>query len=379
MKKYAILSISLLTVMTNAAISPVLGTLSQAFPQASLTTIRMFLSLPSLAAIFFTLLGGILALHISKRVILFTGLTLYLIGGVGAGFGQNLTTLLALRAVLGAGAGLIVPLSTTLIADFYKGDERARLIGYSTSVAHFAAVIMPFIAGWLTGINWRYAFTVYLLALFVLLFTALYLPEPPRLEPEKQGQKTIMPKSIFSLALAAMGLMMVFFIIPTGISLFLEIEGIGDARVAGLSVSLSTLAVLFIGIIFSRLFKSLKQYFWGAGLIILALGFWLLYYSSSAAVVFISSFIIGCGLGLLFPGIMVHTTQRAPPQAVSTAVSLVASASSLGQFLSPLFFGAAEKLAAEPSVRFDFAVAAAVLSLASIIAFLIPTTKRGRG
>jgi hypothetical protein len=176
--KSSILSISLLTVMASAAISPALAKIHQAFVGTDPTMIKLVLTLPSLFIIPFSLLSGWLASRMKKKYVLLIGLIIYFLGGVGGGFARNIKELLIIRAFFGIGAGLIIPLSTSLIADFFEGEERTKMMGYSGSVSHFGGVIFLLLSGWLACMSWRYTFGVYALSFLIILMVLVWLPEP---------------------------------------------------------------------------------------------------------------------------------------------------------------------------------------------------------
>ena len=62
------------------------------------------------------------------------------------------------------------------MADFYEGDERPKMIGYTNSTANITGIFMPLLAASLAVINWRYAFGVYALGLLVLALTWIVIP-----------------------------------------------------------------------------------------------------------------------------------------------------------------------------------------------------------
>ena len=88
--KPTVLSISLLTVLAGAAVSPALAQIQKAFPDASDLAIQMILTLPPLLIIPFSLFSGWLALRFRKRVMLFVGLAFYLLAGVGGGLANSI-------------------------------------------------------------------------------------------------------------------------------------------------------------------------------------------------------------------------------------------------------------------------------------------------
>ena len=90
---------------------------------------------------------------------------------MGTVLATSMAGMLAFSALLGVGAGICPPLATAFFADFYRGEERKETIGYSFFAANLAAMILPVIGARFAEINWRYAFSVYGIALVVLVFT----------------------------------------------------------------------------------------------------------------------------------------------------------------------------------------------------------------
>ncbi|MFH1339329.1 MAG: MFS transporter [Candidatus Omnitrophota bacterium] len=221
--KLSILSISLLTVMASAAISPALAKISQAFPGADLTLIKLVLTLPSLLIIPFSLLSGWLASRMKKKHILLIGLFIYCLGGIGGGFARSIAELLIIRGIFGIGVGLIIPLSTSLIADFFEGERRTKMMGYSGAVSHIGGVIFLLISGWLACFSWRYAFGVYGLALATALMIIFWLPEP--VYKRAPGlNKSKLPREVYVCALLGALMMVAFYAAPTNLAMFIEKE-----------------------------------------------------------------------------------------------------------------------------------------------------------
>lgn len=221
--KASILSISLLTVMASAAISPALAKIHQAFRGTDPTMIKLVLTLPSLLIIPFSLLSGWLAARMKKKSVLLLGLCVYFLGGVAGGFARTIQELLVIRALFGIGAGLIIPLSTSLIADFFEGEERAKMMGYSGSVSHFGGVIFLLVSGWLACLSWRYAFGVYGLSLLIVLMVFFWVPEPAS-KRAAGPLKTALPAGVYLCALLGALMMVAFYAAPTNLAMFIENE-----------------------------------------------------------------------------------------------------------------------------------------------------------
>ena len=116
---WTVLSISLLTVMAGAAIAPALGIIRDHFADAPDMLVQLIVSLPALFIIVTNLLFPWLCGLMKTRTLALTGLLLYVVAGAGCFFVDNIWVLLALRALLGVSVGMIMPLSTGLLAYYF--------------------------------------------------------------------------------------------------------------------------------------------------------------------------------------------------------------------------------------------------------------------
>ncbi len=189
MLKPTIISISMATVMAGAAIAPALGVIAQAFPDASTTTIKMILTIPALTIIPFTFITSFLTKKIPKRTIVLIGLWTYLIGGLGPQFMPTIELVLFFRLLLGASVGILMPLSESLIYDYYTGQERAQMMGYNTSFSNFGSILTMLAAGWLATLGWKQPFNVYLLGIVIFVLVYFFLPkEKVRIPPSSRKE-----------------------------------------------------------------------------------------------------------------------------------------------------------------------------------------------
>ena len=111
-------------------------------------------------AITIPIYGRLADLHGRKRVFC-AGAALFLVGSVLCGFAWNMLALIGFRALQGLGAGAIIPVSTTIIADLYSPADRARMQGYLGSVWGVAAVIGPALGAFIVQhLSWSIIFWI---------------------------------------------------------------------------------------------------------------------------------------------------------------------------------------------------------------------------
>lgn len=378
MFKISLLSVSLLTIMAGAAVAPGLGEIAKAFPDASQTMIKLILSLPPLFIIPFSILSGILSSCMNKKKLLIAGLIVYIIGGAGAVFADSLIPLLVFRALLGAGTGIILPLSTGLIADFYQGGERIKMLGYSFSANNLGGIIGNLCAGLLAMINWYYVFYVYLIAVPVLVLVALFIKDIP--SPEKQAEtnsKTALPGPVYGWAVAAFLVMLAFYAIVTNLSLLIYSRNIGDSSFAGILFAINAVSMFVGGFSLKAASRYLNRLLPCGMLLMMAAGYSGLGVSDSKALLILSIMIAGLGTGWAYPFIINKASAYAPLGKNIAVMAVISSFAFLGQFSSPLILDTLRDISGGTVATVFFTLAScmgllAVISLKGALAKNLP-------
>lgn len=128
------------------------------------------------------LIYGKLADIFGRKPILFTGLTIFLVGSILCGFAVSMEQLILFRLLQGLGAGAVMPIATTIIGDIYTTEERAKVQGYLSSVWGISAVLGPAIGGGIVYyLTWEYVFWINVpLGLLAMAGIGFFLHEPER-------------------------------------------------------------------------------------------------------------------------------------------------------------------------------------------------------
>lgn len=367
MLKPTIISISMATVMAGAAISPALGVIARAFPEASSTMIKMLLTAPAITIIPFTFLTSYLTTKLSKRTVVIIGLGVYLIGGVGPQFMPTIELLILFRLVLGAGVGILMPLSESLIYDYFTGKERVKMMGYNSAFSNFGGIITMLIAGWLATFSWQQPFNVYLLGLLIFVLVFFYLPPGEITQPPQHERNLKIPLAVYGYSIAMGAIILAYYAVATNMALYLEQTNLGGSALAGMIISFAAIGGMMTSLFLVQVMAVLKDYLIPVMLSAMAIPFLVLSFTNSVPVVMISVCFIGFAQGSLFPVLTMKALNSVKLHQTDKTIAVATAFIFSGQFLSPLVLDTISKIANQTAIRFQFAV----LSVSILIAVVI--------
>ena len=341
-------SVSALTSLPGLAVSPILGELSTIFPHATELDIQMLTSLPSLLIIPFVLLAGKLAEKRDFIRLLRVGLWLFAASGVLYLFSSRMWQLMAVSALLGIGAGLIIPLSTGLISRYFTGEYRVRQFGYSSAITNMTLVVATAVTGYLAEVHWRLPFAVYLLPLISLVLSA-YLKKDAASVTIKQAAAIIPPIQSTPVISGKYGIhirhlvqLMLFYGLVTYVVLavtfnlpfLMEAHHFSSGN-SGLMISLFFLAIMAPGFMLDNLVKLLGNKTKLYSLLAIAVGLLLIWISPTEWLIVPGCILVGLGYGIIQPLIYDKTVDTAIPQKTTLALAFVMVMNYLAILLSP--------------------------------------------
>ncbi len=341
-------SISALTSLPGLAVSPILGELSTIFPHATELDIQMLTSLPSLLIIPFVLLAGKLAEKRDFIRLLRVGLWLFAASGVLYLFSSKMWQLMAVSALLGIGAGLIIPLSTGLISRYFTGEYRVKQFGYSSAITNMTLVVATAVTGYLAEVHWRLPFVVYLLPLISLVLSA-YLKKNTVSVTVKQAsavipsmQSTPVISGKYGIHIRHLIQLMLFYGVVTYVALavtfnlpfLMEAHHFSSGN-SGLMISLFFLAIMAPGFMLDNIVKLLGNKTKLYSLLAVAVGLLLIWISPTEWLIVPGCILVGLGYGIIQPLIYDKTVDTAIPQKTTLALAFVMVMNYLAILLSP--------------------------------------------
>jgi MFS family permease len=341
--KATLLLSSSLTVMAGATIAPSLPAMRDHFaatPNADYW-VRLVLTAPALFIAIGAPFVGTIIDRFGRKRLLALAVLLYGIAGTSGAMLNDIGLILVGRVLLGLSVAGIMTTATALIADYYIGAVRAQFLGFQAAFMGLGGVVFLSLGGFLADVNWRMPFLIYLLALLILPLVVLILPEPNRTADAQSsgGDATVaFPWRVASLTYAAALLsQIVFYLIPVQLPFYLKQLFNANASQSGLAIAFATLFSVASAIAYKQVKMRLSfMGIYAIAFLSMAVGYLVIGFSLTYAMVLGGLAIAGVGLGFLMPNMNVCLTSVTPGNLRGRVLGGLTTAFFLGQFISPI-------------------------------------------
>jgi MFS family permease len=376
LKLITLLLTSSMTVMAGATISPALPRIQEHFGDQGQLWIKLLLTIPAL----FTAIGGapsgVLIDRYGRRLPLAIAVLLYGVAGSSGLWLDSMPALLVGRAFLGLSVAMVTTASAALIADYYQGPKRVKVMGTQAAAMGIGGIVFVLFGGWLSDVSWRLPFLIYLVA-FAVLPLVWRLPEPLARRTEASlgasPGKTMPWVTIAILYALTFVTMLIFYMIPVQIPFYVQAMGFGGGKEAGIAIAMATVGSAAASLAYAKLKSNLSftkvlmcLYF------LMASGYGVIANASNYLLLLVGLVIAGLGLGLVLPNVNVWLNAKTPPEQRGKVLGGLTTCLFLGQFCSPLVV--------QPIARFvplagTYSLAAGVLFLLALLIAAVLLTR----
>ena len=288
----AILLSSMLILMGGAAVAPALNEIKLAFPGQDFMT-SLIITLPSLAVAIVGYAVGLAADRFGKVKVLFLALAIFVVAGVASYWLPTLESILVARFILGIGIAGITSTVTALIAEYYGGIQRVKVLSYQSAAMGIGVLILEFTGGTLAEISWRTPFLIYLIGIPILIMAILSMREPRMSEHDKDEIADIVAHENFRKAdykIVALCYVSILGVSSSIVGLFLGFHGVANA---------------VFSILYRRITARIPPFrILGLGFLCMGVGFAVLLLWPSVPLAIFTLIITGVGVGMIVPSLV---------------------------------------------------------------------------
>lgn len=364
-----ILSLSLLTVMAGAAVAPALEVIREYFSDASKLEVQLIVSMPALFIVITNMFFGRLAARFGSRTLTLAGLALYTAGGAAAGLFDSIWAVLTMRALVGVGVGIIMPLSTGLLTYYFPPERREGLMGLSSAANQLGGVVATLLAGVLANISWRLSFLVYLMGLISIVLCLIFMPNDRIRESEssEKGPDAGGVRRRNWLYIVCMFLLMTaFFIYPANFAIVTAAEGVIPMSLCAVIMAGADLVAFGGGLAFVWVKRVSGKCAGTVAPTLFLLGYCLLAFVGGWVGTLLGSAFIGFANGVGVPYIISSASANEGKAAATTVMPLISASLYLSQFLSPFILSLVSGSGSAP-MKMPYYLAAAVSAVFLVI------------
>lgn len=303
-----VLLCSMLMLMGGAAVAPALPLIEAQFPGQE-TLVSMIITIPSLAVALVGFAIGALADKFGKVRTLVVSLAVFVLAGVSGFFiDSNIYVMLAVRFIVGVGIAGISSAVTALIAEYYMGMNRVKVLSYQSAAMGVGVLILEYTGGTLAEISWREPFLVYLIGVPILLMAILTMREPQaphitvdvREAPARKSNKNLLIVCYITIFVA----MTMAFLLPTKMPTYLQTELAVSTSVTGLFLGIHGVANACFALLYRRFVQRVRPYaIMGIGFILMFIALAVLELSETIGASVVMMVLAGIALGMITPAV----------------------------------------------------------------------------
>lgn len=322
--KISLLSVSLL-VVSAGAIAGNIPAIAQTYPTINQTLIELLTTLPSLSIILTILVSPKIGKKIGYKRTVQLGLCMVLFFGLLPVFTTSFGVLFLSRIMFGVGIGLLNPLLYTLASNLYSGNSLATVIGLQSAFEGIGGMLITFFVGQLLISNWRFSFSVYIVALPILIVFSLFVPEiqPVPLKKRSESKESPIDAVFIKYLLLLFVAVTVYMSVAVKVTSLLYFKGIGDATDGSNLLAFVGLGAMIAGLLFGKTVGFFKKWTLFVAFFCMGLAMWLLAIAPNLIVASVAVVLCGLSFRTFVPYVFNEVNQNSPNAEADTSRLLI--------------------------------------------------------
>ncbi|MDC0196223.1 MFS transporter [Gammaproteobacteria bacterium] len=348
-KTFMVISLTFTSLLGFPVIAPALPAVRGAL-NISTENIGWVMAAYSAPGIIFIPLVGLIADRIGKRKVLLPSLFLFALCGTACMYASDQETLFFFRFLQGISACALSTINVSMAADYFKGHERVKMMGYIGATQNIGSGLLPMVGGALAAIMWFYPFATSLLALPIGIYLIFQLDEIQSKDNATKSNTTIFlqhawsklnDRVVIELVFMTGGFIFIGFgAFITYLPLFLNDTFNSPAIVIGIVVGSRAM----MGVLMASQLSRLASYFSYRSLIcfaflFLASGLVIIPFATNQWFLIYTAICYGGSFGILRPSLQYLLIEHAPDDLRSTFASAINFGLRVSQTISPVCVG----------------------------------------
>jgi MFS family permease len=334
---------SCMPVLGAVLLAPILPTLSQVFagtPGVAIL-VPLTLTLPALFVALFSPLAGYVADRVGRKQLLVFAMLAYAAFGTAPLWLTSLESIAVSRVGVGIAEAAIMTCCTTLLTDYYQGEQRNKYLGLQTMVSALAATAFFAVGGALGSISWRTPFWLYAASAVIVIPMIFKLWEPARSQRTAAVRTPVPWRQIGAPAAVTLFGGIVFYALIVHLPYVITGLGVADAALIGLAAAIASLATAAGAISFRVLAKLGTKNLLALAFGLAAVGLSLVSVAGNVPLAIAGAVIASAGTGVLLPTLLTWAVNGLEYQQRGRGTGIWTGTLFIGQFLTPIVLGAA--------------------------------------
>ena len=363
------------------SVSPVLDKISAHFPEVDVSLVQMLITAPSFVAMIFALLSGVLVLKFSKKSLLIVAGLLAGISGFVPFLADSFWLLFVCRAVYGISLGIATALNTAVVAEWFTGPERTRVMGIQAASVGAGMVVVTTVGGLLGAHHFTTSYLINIIGFLSFAVIAAMLPASEQAKEEKKTEKIRLNGRVFEVSLLGFFEYLFLITFTTNISMHLAGALKGSSSASGTLAGIFSGAQIVIGLLLGVVSRVAKKYTLPVAMFSFAVGAGILVaFPGNFAMLAVGAVFCGFSQGIFIPTGMVEVSNAVPPIAAALASGCFTCFTNFGQTVSPFVLNTASRgIFGEVTTSHVYmlsAVGVAIAGLAAVIRIRFRKSKK---
>lgn len=353
-------------------VSPVLGEIQTMYPKASPTMIQLLVTVPSLPSMVMAVISGWLVVKISKKKLLLAGCFIAGVAGVLPFLSDSFEMLFFSRAFYGVGLGIALVMNTSVVAEFFEGQERVAAMGIQSAAIGASLILVNATGGFLGRMGFQYSCLLNVAGFLSMILIFVCLPDTGKVKLSGENKITL-NRAVVRLSVFMLLETLFVSAYTTNIAMHVSQNLTTDSGISGTLSGIFSASQLIVGLILGLVVQRTKQYtlpmamsFLGIGGVLIVL------FPGSFVLLGIGSMFCGLSQGIFVPQASVELTSSVPPASVTIATAVFSCMMNFGQLVSPVVLNTSSRLAlGEESTKNAFTVMiAAAVATSAVMAII---------